>query len=144
MIPLLRYRILLAVNSLAFIAFGVSFLVSPHSMTGQFGITLAGTDAVADVCAVYGGFELAVGLFFAWCASSAHTVKPGLIAAALCLSGFFLGRVTGIVSEGHPTEPTFKLLAIDFLGMSLNVSFLIMYLRRRVSLGGVSECSRAG
>lgn len=109
---------------------GFAFLLSPRGMTATFGITLAGTDAVADVCAVYGGYELGIGLFFAYCARSADTLKSGLVCGALALTGFALGRITGIVSDGHPATPTFRLLALDCVGMILNVGFLAMYLRQ--------------
>ena len=127
--PLLKYRAMLIFDSLSLIAFGIAFLVDPHGMTSQFGITLSGTDAVADVCAVYGGYELGIGVFLAYCAISQKSIKFGLIAGAMALTGFFLGRVTGIVIDGHPASPTYKLLFIDTLGMVLNLTSLYFYMR---------------
>jgi hypothetical protein len=124
-----RYRVVLILDALALLYFGLAFMISPHGMTATFGITLAGTDAVADVCAVYGGYELGIGAFLAYCAMSVDRLRLGLICGSFALSGFFLGRVVGIVSDGHPTTPTFQLLSIDLLGMVLNTGALLMYLR---------------
>jgi drug/metabolite transporter superfamily protein YnfA len=127
----LKYQLILALNTLSLIGFGIAFFVNPHSMTGQFGITLNGTDAIADVYAVYGGFEIGIGLFLAWCAWKSRALKEGLVAATFCLCGFFVGRLIGVISQGHPTESTYKLLATDALGAILNPAFLIMYLREK-------------
>ncbi len=125
-----KYQVVLFLDALALISFGVAFFVSPHGMTGTFGITLSGTDAVADVCAVYGGLELGLGVFLLWCAWKSQAIKPGLVAGTLCLCGFFLGRLVGIATEGHPSGATYQLLSLDALGAFLNTGFLVHYLRR--------------
>lgn len=127
----LKYQVILALNTLSLVGFGVAFFIDPHAMTGQFGITLSGTDAIADVYAVYGGFEVGMGLFLVWCAWKARALEAGLVAASLCLCGFFVGRLMGVVSQGHPTASTYKLLATDALGALLNPAFLMLYLREK-------------
>ena len=127
--PLLKYRVVLVLNVLSLLGFGVAFLVAPRAMTGDFGITLSGTDAVADVCAVYGGFEIGLGLFLLWTVRNTAWLKAGLVAATLSLCGFMLGRIFGIVSEGHPTIATFRLLAVDVAGALLNSLFLLLFVR---------------
>lgn len=126
---LLKYRIVLTLTALSLLGFGIAFLVSPRAMTGDFGITLAGTDAVADVCAVYGGFEIGMGLFLLWTVRNTAWLKAGLVAATLSLCGFMCGRIFGIVSEGHPTGATYRLLTIDIAGALLNTVFLLLFLR---------------
>ena len=126
---LLKYRIVLVLNVLSLLGFGIAFLVSPRAMTGDFGITLNGTDAVADVTAVYGGFEIGMALFLLWTVKNTAWLKAGLMAATLSLCGFMLGRIFGIVSEGHPTSATFRLLAVDIAGALLNSVFLFLFLR---------------
>jgi Domain of unknown function (DUF4345) len=126
---LLKYRIVLVLNVLSLLGFGIAFLVSPRAMTGDFGITLNGTDAVADVTAVYGGFEIGMGLFLLWTVKNTAWLKAGLMAATLSLGGFMLGRIFGIVSEGQPTSATFRLLAVDIAGALLNSVFLFLFLR---------------
>lgn len=129
----LKYQVILMLNTLSLVGFGVAFFVNPHAMTGQFGITLSGTDAIADVYAVYGGFEIGMGLFLVWCAWKARALEAGLVAASFCLCGFFIGRLLGVISQGHPTESTYKLLATDALGAILNPAFLMMYLREKAA-----------
>lgn len=126
---LLKYRIVLTLTALSLLGFGVAFLISPRGMTGDFGIALSGTDAVADVCAVYGGFEIGMGLFLLWTVRNTAWLKAGLVAATLSLCGFMCGRIFGIVSEGHPTSATFRLLAVDIAGALLNSVFLFLFLR---------------
>ena len=126
---LLKYRVVLILNTLSLLYFGIAFMVDPHGMTGQFGITLAGTDAIADVSAVYGGFEIGMGLFLVWAVANPSYLKAGLVAATFCLCGFMAGRIIGIVHGGHPTEATFKLLSLDVAGALLDTVFLVLYLR---------------
>jgi Domain of unknown function (DUF4345) len=126
---LLKYRIVLTLTALSLLGFGIAFLVAPRAMTGDFGITLGGTDAIADVCAVYGGFEIGMGLFLLWTVKNTAWLKAGLVAATLSLCGFMCGRIFGIVSEGHPTGATFRLLTVDIAGALLNTVFLLLFLR---------------
>ena len=126
---LTKYRVVLILNTLSLLYFGIAFMVDPHGMTGQFGITLAGTDAIADVSAVYGGFEIGMGLFLVWAAMNPPYLKAGLVAATFSLVGFMSGRIIGIVHGGAPTEATFRLLSLDVVGALLNVVFLVLYLR---------------
>ncbi|MEO8526450.1 MAG: DUF4345 family protein [Caldimonas sp.] len=137
--PSLKYRIVLTLNALSLLGFGIAFLVSPRAMTGDFGITLNGTDAVADVCAVYGGFEIGLALFLLWTVRNTAWLKAGLMAATLSLCGFMCGRIFGIVSEGHPTSATFRLLAVDVAGALLNSVFLFLFLRAEKRAAGTSR-----
>ena len=53
---------------LASIAWGVLYSVVPHVLTDPSGYGDLAAEATTDVRGTYGGLQLALGLFFVWCA----------------------------------------------------------------------------
>ena len=66
--PLGRAVVILAV--LTYGGFGAAFLLAPALMAAVVDITLPTPSAVADFRATYGGFELGMSAFLAWCAAA--------------------------------------------------------------------------
>ncbi|MBM3818049.1 MAG: DUF4345 domain-containing protein [Acidimicrobiia bacterium] len=60
-------RIVLALSAFIYAAFGAAFLVAPVPMAATVGIQLPEPSAVIDFRATYGGFELGLAAFLAWC-----------------------------------------------------------------------------
>ena len=48
---------------------GASYLVSPTAMTASAGIS-ADASGLTDIRATYGGFQIGIAIFLAWCARS--------------------------------------------------------------------------
>ena len=92
-----------------FVVAGLTYVVSPASLTQATGIS-ADAGGLTDIRANYGGFQLGIGLFLAWCARS--RVSTGLLLTALVLGAVLLSRVTGLVTDGSVTA--FHLSALGF------------------------------
>jgi hypothetical protein len=118
---MLLARVLLGISSLIWLAIGVAFLFWPVKMAGYVDIALPTPTALIDLRATYGGFDLAVGIFFAVCALSADWVRPGLAAMALTYAGFAGGRIVGLALDGTPKPLMYQLLAAELTGLALSL-----------------------
>ena len=105
-------QLLILLAALIFAGFGIWFLIRPDALSG-IGIEVTGPSARIDVRATYGGFELGVAAFLFWCAAREGRHRAGLIATALIVGGFGLGRLVGILIEGGATAFMWFFLAIE-------------------------------
>jgi hypothetical protein len=122
--------VFLCLNAAAFGFFGVKWLMDPAGMAGPLGIVLSNADALTDAQAVYGGLELGLGLYLAWCALRQPLRFGGLLAATLALAGLGLSRLAGIVAVAGPiSHATTQLLATDLVGIAVNAIALVLYAR---------------
>src|SRR5262249_40018534 len=80
-------------------AISVGFLLLPKLMGSYVALDLTPAPASTDVRAVYGGFQLAMSIFFGICAYR-DELRLGLLAATLGTAGFAVGRSLGIVLDG--------------------------------------------
>jgi hypothetical protein len=114
-------RLILAVNALLFLALGVWFTLSPDGLT-SVGLDPTTADARAELRATYGGFELGVGAFLAWCTlGDARRLSAGLLAAACAIGGFGVGRAVGIVVDGPELPIFWALLAVEAAGVTVSL-----------------------
>ncbi len=102
-------RALVWLAAAIFVVAGLTYLLSPASLTQATGIS-ADAGGLTDIRANYGGFQLGFGLFLAWCARS--RVSTGLLLTALVLGAVLLSRVVGLVTDGSVTS--FHLSALGF------------------------------
>ncbi len=116
----------LGLSSLVFLAIGVAFLFWPVAMGRTVEIELTTPTALIDFRATYGGFVLAVGIFFAWCAAKPEWIKAGLAAQALILAGFGFTRGIGMLIAGSTRPLLVWLLVAELVGTGLG---LYCYLR---------------
>jgi hypothetical protein len=119
----------LSLGALAFAVFGVKWLVDPVAMAQPLGIVLTNGDATSDARAVYGGMELGLGVFLAFCGIASSRRALGLTAATMVLGGLGLSRLTGILAAGGVTGGTHALLATDLCGTTLCAVALIVFRR---------------
>ena len=106
-----------------FVVAGLTYVVSPASLTQLTGIS-SDASGLTDIRANYGGFQLGFGLFLAWCASS--RVSTALLLTALVMGAVFLSRVTGLLTDASVTS--FHLSALG-LEVSITALALWFYLR---------------
>ena len=118
-------RFVLAVSALVFIGIGIMFLSSPQSLLPRVNITAPPGTALADVRAVYGGLDLGIGLFLAFC-SVRSQVRMGLVACVLTLGGLACGRILGIALNPEQEVITYYLLASEVFGAALAGAGLVM------------------
>jgi uncharacterized protein DUF4345 len=106
-------RALLGLGALLYLGLGVWFLIWPEGLSAV-GLSADTPAARTELRATYGGLELGLFAFLAWCAvGGRERIRVGLVALALSTLGFALGRVTGLVLD-RPSEPIFlTLVAVE-------------------------------
>ena len=112
-------RFLLALGAATFGAFGLAFALFPTEMAALVGIAATTPDARADVAATYGGLELGLAGFQAWCLRRGE-VRTGLIAAAFGFGGLGAVRLAHLVVGGGSAF-VWALLAAEAVGAALAV-----------------------
>ena len=103
-------RALVWVFAAIFVFFGVTYLVSPAPLTLSAGVS-ADASGLTDIRVNYGGVQLGIGLFLAWCALS--RVSTGLLLTAVVMGAILLGRVTGFVVDGSVTSFHLSALTVE-------------------------------
>jgi hypothetical protein len=79
--------------------FGVAYLVRSERMARMVGIELRSARARADYRAIYGGAQVALGVFFVWAACRPDWRQAGLAALALFTLGFGLARLLSLMMD---------------------------------------------
>ena len=103
------------------LVFGVWYLIAPTGMTDPTGFGPLGPNALTDVRATYGGFQIGSGLFLLWAAADEARVRTALVLQALTIGAIASCRLVGFAIDGGPngflisaivTEITFTALAL--------------------------------
>ena len=82
--------------------FGLWYLVAPAAWTDPTGFGPLGPNAVTDVRATYGGFQIGLGLFTLWAASDLARVRMALVLQALTIGAIGSCRLVGFAIDGSP------------------------------------------
>jgi len=115
-------RIFLVLLALATLNIAVQAILDPQAIFDNVQVQLGNLTARNSVRALYGGVNLAFGLFWLWAAFREQ--RTGLLLALLYTGGFALGRILSILLDGMPgafatqwlvTESVFALLAAALL-----------------------------
>lgn len=117
-------RLVLVLNAITFAVLGAWSLLAPATVASHIDLGLTSPTARADFMAFYGGFELGLAAFLAWCALRPARVRPGLVALGLGLSGAGLGRLAGILSGG-PVQPNMYAFLVFELGFAALCAILL-------------------
>lgn len=122
-------RAVLVLGVLAWAGFGGMLLLWPERLAGV-GLDVATPLARVEVRGFYGGLELGLAAFLAWCTASADRYRPGLLLCALALGGTAGGRLTGIALEGGTTTASmWGFVALELCGAALCVAALVRLAR---------------
>ncbi len=101
--------------------FGFWYLVAPTGLTDPTGFGPLGPNALTDVRATYGGFQIGSGLFLLWSATNPARIRTALVLQALTIGAIGSCRLIGFAIDGSPnrfllsaivTEITFTALAV--------------------------------
>jgi len=95
-------KILLGLLGLAFCKTGIETLINPQAVLAQVGIVLDNASALSSMRAVYGGMHLAFGAFCLY--GIFRNPETPLVLVILYVTGFVVGRLTGIIVDGKPNE----------------------------------------
>ncbi len=123
-------KVVLALDALAFGAFGALYLVRPEAMADSVGISLRDAGAIIDIQGMYGGLELGAAAFLVYCLLGADRRKTGVLAGTCFLGWIALARYLAVARFGSPGPAVTQLLAIDSLGAILNLVAYALYARR--------------
>ena len=66
--------------------------------------------------ALYGGAELGLAGFLAWCAAAPERVRLGVLAAAAVLGGMTLARLFSLLADGAPGGSVWGAWALEGAG----------------------------
>ena len=112
---------ILWLNSLLFAFFGATSMLAPNFIAALADINLPTATARIDFAATYGGFELGMAAFLAFCTLNHDRVRLGLLATAFCITGFALTRSIGIIlANGEVRLILYLVLAFELSGLTLS------------------------
>lgn len=103
---------------------GLWALISPEGLVAVLGIRAEGTDAVADLRAMYGGMELAWAAILLWHAAEPERVRPGLVLCAVAIGSLGASRLLSqLLTE-------FTALSAFLAASELGTAALCLWVRR--------------
>ena len=114
-------RISLLLSALVFGGFGFAFLIWPVALGGFVDIQLPTSTAITDFQATYGGLELGLAVFFAYCVISNRWVQPALLVQIVALGGLATARLIGVLQRGSVQPLIYWLLLAEVSGIVLGV-----------------------
>ncbi|MBA3916131.1 MAG: DUF4345 domain-containing protein [Acidobacteriales bacterium] len=92
-------RLSLALTAAAFTGFGVACFARPRQMLAKIDVAPTSDTGITEIRAMYGGMELGLGAFFAYCATQDSLAKPALLAQITSLGGLALARLWSILED---------------------------------------------
>ncbi len=93
-------KIVLALGSLIYLAFGLLFFVNPDVITDMDGIILPTRSGANHIRAVLGGMEIGLGVLLIYFLMRAERIVYGLIVLSGSIGITSLARLYGIVFDG--------------------------------------------
>jgi hypothetical protein len=112
-------RGLLWFAAVAFAGFGLAFSLFPRQIAESIGISLRTDSARTDFVATYGGLEIGVAAFLAYCARRDELVSLGLTAGGYALAGFGLARLAGVLVSEETLPVLLFFLFVELVGSAL-------------------------
>lgn len=97
---MLLARIYLALSGLLLAGYGVYCLINPMVLGDLTGLVIATPTALIEIRAMYGGLELALGVYFIFSAILPETTRQGLFCLFLCLGSLAIARAAGLFADG--------------------------------------------
>jgi len=122
-------RVLLAVLAIFVLLAGAGCLVAPTNFAQQAGYSTT-PSALTEIRAFYGGLQLGIGLFLAWCLRAPDGAFHGLLLGALAVGGAGLARSFGMVIDHASTSHHVVNLGIEIVTVLLVVIALSRAHRR--------------
>jgi hypothetical protein len=127
--------VVLSVCGLVFLGIGIVFTVMPQDMFAPLGLAVPAGAPLTELRAVYGGLEVAIGVFLLFCARRGGVaLELGLLLSFLSFSGLAAYRGIGMGVDGPQVPIMSALLLAEAAGAIFALSGLL--LRARGSSNG--------
>ena len=91
---------LLIFTGVIFSIYGIMCFYDPAIPAGYIGLELGNAGGPVEVMAMYGGLQLAAGLYLLWCGSQADRARQGLVVMVVLLGGLASTRGLGLMRVG--------------------------------------------
>lgn len=114
-------QIFLAVAGLVFAGTGATFLFAPLLAPSLATHTAPTADAINDVRAIYGGMEIAYGVFLGLCATRPRLYEAGYLAAILLGAIAGASRFLGFALDGSTPVAHLGYGVLDLVGAAIAV-----------------------
>jgi hypothetical protein len=126
--------LVLWICALVFLGIGLVFTVMPQEMFAPLGLTVPDGAPLTELRAVYGGLELAVGLFLVLCARRGGVaLELGLVLSFLLLSALAAFRGIGMGIDDPQVPMMSVLLLSEAIGAMFALSALVALSRTNAS-----------
>ena len=113
-------RIVLWLSCAVFAAVDSAFVACPVRLASLVDIDLPTGTARIEFAAMYGGLELGVAAFLAYCASRPERARIGLVASGCAAAGFAITRAGGLLLAGPGRPILWAMLTIELLASGLS------------------------
>lgn len=107
-------NVMIGLDILVFLGFGIAFLVAPAELLAAMDITLGSASSYVEIRAMYGGVELGIALFLLGTVRGWVTKRQ-----ALALGGLALGGLGGVRCLGVLMMPDFDAMQAQFTVVEL-------------------------
>lgn len=96
---------LLKINALVYLIFGVAFVAFPQTVAAYLVQTgPAAPDAITDMRSMYGGMCTALAIVFWHCSQQKELYRQGTQLLFVLTSGLLLARIVGLFIEGFSSQ----------------------------------------
>jgi hypothetical protein len=114
---------------------GLASFASPASLAQQAGWS-ATPGGLTEIRAFYGGLQVGLGCFLAWCARRPERLLSGLLAAGFAVGGIGIARALGLFLDEAPTGYHLANLAVEIVTVALVAVAVSRYRKRsKMDLG---------
>ena len=133
-------KIFLGINAALFIVYGLMCLASPSVAADQAGIQMTTGDASAEMRAMYGGLQTALGMLALGGALRVELRRAVLFMFVFLYFGLATGRMIGLLADSGVGQYTFGALGFEVL---FGVACAVL-LARTDATGGTFEALSTG
>lgn len=129
-------RWFLLLTGIVFAAIGIYALIDPAQTLALVGLQVIEVSSRNEMRAMYGGLNLAIGLYLCAAFRNAGLRSAALTFVALITGGLVFGRVVSLVVDGLPGTTIWLFLAIE-----VTSCVLALLLRRNAGRASIPQTS---
>ena len=127
-------KIILWLSALALGLYGVACFFDAGLASGYAGFELLNDDARAEMIAMYGGVQIAIGVFCAIAIFNSQHQRSAVLLVALLFGGLALGRLFGLI-QGSDTAGSYTYGALAYETFSFVLAVAALRSQKQVGAG---------